>query len=235
MLIFDSHKMNKVFLYWWNSKPNVGDYASYYIVKKLSQKEVVRKDPNLRLKSIIKKGIWSVVSLGEKPIFSEYLLPGQTVIASIGSILDYCTDKTIVWGTGAREFDSKIKANDFRAVRGKLTRRLIGREDLPIGDPALLLPIVYNKNCGLKYSISIIPHFSEYEFFKKAYGKKYHIIDIRTNDIEYFVDEVRASQYILSSSLHGLIIAMHMVNMLYGLRKGTYIHPILNSMIIFLL
>ena len=39
------------------------------------------------------------------------------------------------------------------------------------------------------------------------YNKQYNIIDIRTSNIEFFIDEIVSSKYILSTSLHGLIIA----------------------------
>ena len=95
------------------------------------------------------------------------------------------------------------------AVRGKLSLNLLNiKEEIPIGDPALLLPLVYTPSKKQKTEfLKIIPHFTEYEEIKNLYSNKYTIIDIRTKDVESFIDEIVSSKYIISTSLHGVIIA----------------------------
>lgn len=55
--------------------------------------------------------------------------------------------------------------------------------------------------------VGIVPHFVDYAFFFDNYADKYNIIDVRTNDVEGVIDQINESEYILSSSLHGIIIA----------------------------
>lgn len=53
----------------------------------------------------------------------------------------------------------------------------------------------------------MVPHFMEYDEIFKEYGSRYDVIDIRTDDVESFIDQIIDSDYILSTSLHGIIIA----------------------------
>lgn len=199
---------HNIFLFWWNTHPNIGDFASYYLMSRITNKNITRKDPNMGLKEVLKCLVIYIIRRKGQTKMSEYLFPWQKVIFSIGSILEGATKNTIVWGTGARESTSIIKAKDIRAVRGKLTKELISNKDVALGDPALLLPLVYSpKETKKKWIVSIIPHFSEYDFFKMNYSKRYNILDIRSNDVEKFIDDIVASEFILSSSLHGIIIA----------------------------
>ncbi len=133
----------------------------------------------------------------------------------IGSILQWHTKpNSIIWGTGFREPSKVCKPFSILAVRGPLTRQcLIGQGyDCPeiYGDPALLLPKFYKpKQILQKYEIGIIPHFSELKEIKREItGENIHIIDIQNyQKWTDFIDEILSCKVILSSSLHGLIVA----------------------------
>src|SRR5690606_26837914 len=75
------------------------------------------------------------------------------------------------------------------------------------GDPALLLPLWLNPQVEKLHKLGIIPHWKETDYFIENYGSKYHIIDLRTRDIEKVVNEICACEYVLSTSLHGIIVA----------------------------
>ncbi len=200
--------MKKLNLFWWNLKPNVGDFASFYITSHLCKNKIVHKQPDLKFKTLVKRTFLWLFHKGEKPKFNEYLFPWEKVVYGIGSIIDYADRRTVVWGSGFREFESKTKCKDFRLVRGILSRNKIGNPLLKIGDPALLLPLFYRpKNSQNKKSTVIVPHFTEYEYFKRTYGNKFDILKIETNDIEDFIDQIASAKFILSTSLHGIIIA----------------------------
>lgn len=197
-------------LYWWKDIPNVGDVASEYLISKLSTESIQWKKPQI---TFISEGKKIIKNLLQKklyiPSFRGYVFPWEKCIFAIGSILDFSNNKTICWGCGFREYNSKSKGGKILAVRGKLTLKLLHlRDNIPIGDPALLLPLVYTPTQQPSTdSIKIIPHYADYEIFNKLYSDKYKILNVQTKDIESFIDEITRSKYILSTSLHGLIIA----------------------------
>ncbi len=94
---------------------------------------------------------------------------------------------------------------DIRAVRGPLTRRVLQAcgYNVPkiFGDPAILLPDIYNPNKPKEYDVSVVFHFRYARSLEN-----YHCIPIQTYDYKKFIDEVIKSRKIISSSLHGIII-----------------------------
>ena len=129
----------------------------------------------------------------------------------VGSILHYADDKSVVWGAGL--ISPKHKPRGYpkiHAVRGPLTRkRLIALgHDCPevYGDPALLYPRYYNPKIEKTHSLGIIPHYKDKENQWIKSRKNVKIINIQ-DDINKVVDDVCSCEVILSSSLHGIIIA----------------------------
>ena len=57
-----------------------------------------------------------------------------------------------------------------------------------------------------KRGVGIVPHYTEYEDFKNNYPG-YKIINLNTYNIENTIDEICSCEYILSTSLHGIIVA----------------------------
>lgn len=205
-------KENFINLYWWNGIPNIGDIASRYLIEHLSPVPVKWKNPNWNIgyevKSLIKLLLHRKVNI---PHLKNLILPGQRCIFGIGSILDFANKQTVVWGSGYREYTSVFHYCDIRAVRGLLSKAKLPSDkykNVAIGDPALLLPVVYKpRNNTVKNLLTIIPHYADYDFFSENYSDRFNILDVRTNDVEKFIDSIVSSQYILSSSLHGLIIS----------------------------
>lgn len=130
---------------------------------------------------------------------------------AIGSILDLASSDMVVWGSGLRNNNSSPpKVNfDIRAVRGPKTRDklLIHGFSCPetFGDPALLLPLFYNPAIEKKNDYIIIPHYSKESRVPQQYKDK--MVSTITSDWRGFVDEILASNYVITGSLHGLIIA----------------------------
>lgn len=137
---------------------------------------------------------------------------------TIGSILTYANKDTIVWGSGFLISTEKMKSfKKIYSVRGpKSYRKLLDQGfDCPkiFGDPFFIVSLLYKPRHKLhKYDIGIIPHYLEKNsqelanYLKRI--KNYKIIDIQTNDIQKFVDEISECKVIQSSSLHGVIFAM---------------------------
>ena len=139
-----------------------------------------------------------------------------THLLMCGSIIGFGNFDAIVWGSGilSKEYANSILNNkqikyDIRAVRGPLTRSILLKrgDSVPeiYGDPAILLPLIYNKEVAKKYDISIINHYAD--GYNKNKFKKFHTIDIFCDDIYKIIDEIRASNLVISSALHGIIVA----------------------------
>ncbi len=113
------------------------------------------------------------------------------------------------------EFD-RAKHCYFLAVRGKLSRKQIMSWGAHVpevyGDPAILLPLMYNPDIKATHKVGIIPHFVDEPFLTGEMinnlvgDRTWKKIDV-CQDYQSFVNEVLTCEYIISSSLHGLIIA----------------------------
>lgn len=140
----------------------------------------------------------------------------EPIYMAIGSLLGWADKNTIIWGTGKMsDTDNtmfKEKPKKICAVRGELTRKELIKRGYRCpkvyGDPSLLMPRFYKPRMDKKYDLSIIPHHIDRELIPilKKQFKRVHFIDI-TGDIYQFIDEVCASERIMSSALHGLICA----------------------------
>lgn len=136
----------------------------------------------------------------------------------IGSIVCQLSNpEAIIWGSGVISPDAELTAKPTRvcAVRGPLTRQYLLERgvDCPdiYGDPALLFPLYYTPKITKKYKMGIIPHYHDKRNSLidryKSTGDVY-VFDIQDyGKWNFFIDRVCECEFILSSSLHGLIIA----------------------------
>jgi len=136
-------------------------------------------------------------------------------ILAIGSILDKVPEdyKGYILGSGliSRKI---IKFPNARiiAVRGELTRNLIGAPELTtLGDPGLLISKIYKKRYKKKFVVGLVPHYVDKEEKRiqqiyNRYPDNVLIIDVQRKPKEVFKD-VSQCEFILSSSLHGIITA----------------------------
>lgn len=127
----------------------------------------------------------------------------------IGSIVKYATDNTLVLGSGLIKRKQKPNPNAiYKFVRGPLTRdrviELGGDCPKVYGDAAFLLPLVW-KESPKEYDVGIVPHVYNYNEVKLKYPQ-YHIIDL-TQDPKIVTQEITKCKRIISSSLHGIIVA----------------------------
>lgn len=135
-------------------------------------------------------------------------------ILSVGSIIKFARKGSIVWGSGTpRMTDTLSPDADYRAVRGPLTQKLIaesgGTPPDTIGDPAMLLPLIFQPKVAKKYRLGIIRHHShEPEPLDiDPSVKDISILRVGDRQIEEFITELNECEAILSTSLHGLIVA----------------------------
>lgn len=181
-------------LTYWVNTPNFGDLLSPWLFTKLTGKKT--------------KLVFSDVK-GSKKILDK------PAYIAIGSILSRVQDKSIVWGSGAfgTEQRRQISAEaQYHAVRGPLTRCLVNNIGATCpevyGDPALLIPLVYNPDVAKEYEIGVVLRWSEKKWLTEAEaGPGVKIIDLGTDDVEAVLNAMKRCKRILTSSLHGLIIA----------------------------
>lgn len=157
---------------------------------------------------------------------NKLVIPAETLLipclkySFIGSNLPWVLNhKTIIWGSGIINTALKMNKNKVEkvyAVRGPITRDYLINNgvDCPevYGDPALLLPLYYKpKDVVKKHKVGIVPHHMDFDNKEELYallGDDCHIINMITYDKwTNVIDEICSCEYILSSSLHGLIVA----------------------------
>ena len=99
---------------------------------------------------------------------------------------------------------------DIRAVRGPLTRKelLKYKQNCPevYGDPAILMPLLYNPKIEKQRDILVIPQFITEKKFR-ADHPLYEMITMNTNDYKSVIDYIVSSKLVVTSSLHGIILA----------------------------
>lgn len=169
----------------WCLTPNVGDAMAPWLVKRLSNYE------------------------------SAWVPPGYTSehAVTVGSILNWANEHSIVWGSGLASWKDEVNPKaDIRAVRGPLSMmrlRSCGWSEkgklLAIGDPALLMPLLVKKAASHGRA-GIVPHYVDVARFADTDMGEVKLIDPLL-PVEEFCQEVAACSSILSSSLHGLIVA----------------------------
>lgn len=188
--------VNPIFVDGFPESKNFGDAMNITLVKYLSGKDVF---PSRFLKQTTQKH--------------------ATSYAVIGSVCQWSRSQTIIWGAGfiGDEFKTKdfVKPSQVLAVRGPLSRVVYQANgiDCPAcyGDPALLLPLIYNPTVEPIYEYGIIPHYVDWD---AKWVNKYRedtamlVINIMLGDNhELFVKQLKSCRKIVTSSLHGLILA----------------------------
>lgn len=133
---------------------------------------------------------------------------------TVGSILGRVSPSSVVWGTGSfgSEHGGNITHGDrYLAVRGPLTRARLEMFKQPCpdvyGDPALLVPEHHPPVENQKYEIGVILRWSETKRKNLFDVEGVKVIDLETGDIEETLDAITSCNQIISTSLHGLILA----------------------------
>jgi pyruvyltransferase len=183
-------------LTWWTITPNFGDLLSPYLVNKLTGKPT------------------TLVQLGSsvQKIFSTH--KSRFSYLSIGSIISRANSNSVVWGSGAfgTELEKHLsKRAKYLAVRGPLTRNLLRIYGIPCpevyGDPGLLIPTVFNPVIEKKYKVGVILRWSEQDWNNVESEGDIKKIYLGTDNIEGTLTDILSCEKIVSSSLHGIILA----------------------------
>lgn len=149
-----------------------------------------------------------------KPI-KPYEDASEPNILSIGSMLKGADVNSTIWGSGfiASYEYLQSKPKQVVAVRGPLTNDKIQQQGLQpvkvMGDPACLVGRFYGDRVKVKYKYGLLPHYvdkSDYRIQQAGLCDDVLLIDPQQQP-EVVINQIKQCQYILSSSLHGLICA----------------------------
>ncbi|WP_274426443.1 polysaccharide pyruvyl transferase family protein [Chelativorans sp. YIM 93263] len=114
-----------------------------------------------------------------------------------------------VWGSGFMLEDSTANwpANLFvHAVRGVLTANRLSQFDGPIGDPGILASQIVSRPRPTA-SVALVPHFVDEEHVRTLALPEHWKVVNPDNEALPTVKEIASAELVVSSSLHGLIVA----------------------------
>ena len=190
----------KLPLIYWPVAPNFGDLLSPWLFNKITGL------PVSTVKNRVRSKFFNFPYLSRANREPNYV--------GIGSIISRVKDRSIVWGTGSFGTEQRSQLNtraDYHAVRGPLTRSLLQNAGIKVpevyGDPALLVPYFFRPTSEKKHEIGLVLRWSERQWMQAINSDEIKVIDLGTNEIEKTLDEIASCKKIITSSLHGLIIA----------------------------
>ncbi|GHA42044.1 exopolysaccharide glucosyl ketal-pyruvate-transferase [Amylibacter ulvae] len=177
--------------WWWKKTNNYGDILTPYVLEYVSGRAV------------------------------KWAKRNDAEIISIGSVVDAVVkrkedgaDPVYVWGSGIKE---PVSADviDFAAIsllRGPLTAVALKMESAPQGDPGLIADRVFTGiSKTKKYAVGIVPHVLHHNAPLVAKLQdalpNATLINLSTDNVTQTTQEIAQCDVILSSSLHGLIVA----------------------------
>ncbi|MCB7039390.1 polysaccharide pyruvyl transferase family protein [Eggerthella sinensis] len=157
--------------------------------------------------------------LERKSIDASKAVTGTKHLMAIGSVAGRGIFDTTIWGSGVHKHEmiGHIKAQrgirncDIRTVRGPITREVFlssGYEcPLSYGDPAVLMPLIYPRQSREKrHKVSLVLHHAN-STDSLYLPDNCNMLNIKTLDYAAFIDGILESELVISSSLHGIILA----------------------------
>lgn len=212
--------------------PNKGEVIVRTIQRKYKWKNVVVNNLNYILqpqKRIVVNGFTYSGNFGDalnipltKLLFRKTVIEAKLLLFShveeillVGSSIHLANSKTIVCGAGCispLKFPSEVPKK-ILAVRGPLTAKILRQNNFEcpdiFGDPALLLPSYYNPKVKKQRKYGVIPHYVDrYNENLRELPNNAKIIDVMCGyNWHNFVDEILECECVISSSLHGIIVA----------------------------
>lgn len=177
---------------WWPRKPEPGNFGDI-------------------LTPILLNGLF-----GHNVTFQPKPFTNPTVFGA-GSIITHADEKCVVWGSGLMSIGGKLHPDArYLAVRGprtleRLKANKIISKDIPMGDPAILMTeLYYPQNVTQTYDYGIFGHYVDTDLINKWYGSSARnvlVINPLHSNPEIVIKRVMRCKRIISSSLHGVIIA----------------------------
>lgn len=171
-------------LIWWTDAPNFGDLLAPWLAARMTR------------------------------LPARYPRPKSHNYVAVGSIVGRANRRSTVWGSGSFGTERRsafCSHARYTAVRGPLTRsRLndVGIACPPVyGDPALLVPWYFNPRPTQAHEVGVIIRHSEHNWRQLELSPEIKVIDLGSGDVEAVIEQIVSCRRILSSSLHGLVLA----------------------------
>ena len=150
----------------------------------------------------------------------QYTLHGSSLMHLQQRINGIRKPQVFIWGTGFINYsdcEGRFFKRDmrFQAVRGEMTRtrveKMTGRKlDIPTADAGILADELLSEIPQKRYEVGVIPHICDLKdpAVQELTAKYANSIFINVKDDPIqVVKEIAQCKYILSSSLHGLVVA----------------------------
>ena len=181
------NKKNNINAYWFHYKKNFGDFITPLLLQKY----------------------------GYNPIFAQ---PNDAQLISTGSLFEHipANFKGVIIGTGFIDEKSLLYPSKAKilSVRGKLSLNKINshyKDNILLGDPGLLADKLLKVRQIKKYKLGIVPHWIDkdsmiFNRLSNNLNKDILLIDVEDDPINV-IEQIDRCENIISSSLHGLIVA----------------------------
>jgi hypothetical protein len=188
--------------------PNMGDKLNVAIIERLFGYKVHRHT--------FLTGELSAIGSG----LGQFTLKDNPFVALAERISGFLFPTVTIWGTGFvcnKDNDTPFYRRNMRfaAVRGELSKkrveRILGRKlDIPMGDAGILASYLLTEPVEKNYQVGIIAHYKEqdepiFQELVNTYPQSL-FIDVRQTP-DAVIRQIASCECIISSSLHGLIIA----------------------------
>lgn len=167
-------------IYYWNGKKNFGDLLNSLLISKFTH------------------------------LPSQWSDPQHAELVLVGSILEKLSQRYTGVIAGAGKLHEKTQLNfplaKILALRGPLSAKGL-RGNYVLGDPGLLADELV-KDQEKIYDLGIVPHWTDTTLEQNPLFKKYNPKIIRVSDDPLkVISEIGQCKKIVSSSLHGIILA----------------------------
>ncbi len=186
----DGPEQEPLMLFFWDGRANFGDELSRVVVEHVSGRKAQSCGP-------FKARLFAVGSI------LKHLEYG-VVKRRAGGPLPW------IWGSGFMSpmpvsFADKVRV---AAVRGEKTAEVLGVKDVPLGDPGILTAEAMGPFKKGPSRIGIVPHWRTVDDLKAHLGDTDEVLLIDPRGTpEDVVPLIASCDMVLSSSLHGLIVA----------------------------
>lgn len=166
--------------YYWKTKKNFGDLLTSYLLQKFTR------------------------------LSSEWSEPENAELVMVGSILEHLPQdfSGVIAGAGKLHEKTKLKFPKAKilALRGYLTAKGL-RGNYVVADPGLLADELV-KIEDKEYDLGLVPHWTDTTLEKNPIFKRFKPKIIRVSDDPLkVISEIGKCKKIVSSSLHGIILA----------------------------
>ncbi|MCL4640019.1 MAG: polysaccharide pyruvyl transferase family protein [Pseudosphingobacterium sp.] len=206
--------MKKVIKTYYADLPNMGDLLNELLIRDLFGQDLERHKPATSELSCIGSGMDCFMK--KNKVYPRWY---STALKIRANWVNYPNN---VWCTGFIFSESAecpdnsfIRDMNICSVRGEMTKgrveKILGRKlNVPTGDGGIITPYLFDKPIEKKYQVGVVAHMHEQDHptFQRVlnFHKGSKFINLR-DDPYQVIREIASCEVIISSSLHGLIVA----------------------------